>query len=527
MRQKDDEEYAELLGRLRIGKLNASDEELLQKRVVGNGVQLGESKRRFKAAPALYVDLAKTDPFAMAVMPRRLEVDEYDNEVNTYSDAEEIREFIDSHITARKPDESEAELFRLVQEHQMHHPNHNGTCLRYRKGEVAKKMEELITNQQSMTRNQLIYALGIDEINSREVGGPEMADYLLGHPNFCFDRAEVGIPTDKVNELSADDVLTLRSRVIPEICDLREDLRVKRAAAIYSQIAERDPYVMAIMPRREDVAAFNNEVLSMILKLAIGARIMLRRNVDRVKGLVNELTGVLETVETTGNHVTKLGIRVMIEEKSGERHTRTQFPIELAYAATIHKAQGLTLSNVIMSTKKIFDNAQFYVGASRVTSISGLHLIDCYVETVKADFREIAEYERLRKTTDAYDFPEPEPPTSNGNLREPAYDLFSSPLLLANPGTNCFVNSATKANCYLTDLTDDETLTLWGSAWKVAVVSEYIPTPSCAYSTNGHYVTWCRNDNGWTRVSDDETTSFHTTPLETKDIVLIVFKRLL
>uniref|UniRef100_A0A1I7SYE0 Protein aurora borealis n=1 Tax=Caenorhabditis tropicalis TaxID=1561998 RepID=A0A1I7SYE0_9PELO len=41
-----------------------------------------------------------------------------------------------------------------------------------------------------MTKSQAIWAMGLDEINSREVGGLEMMDDLLGPPCFAFDCGE-------------------------------------------------------------------------------------------------------------------------------------------------------------------------------------------------------------------------------------------------------------------------------------------------------------------------------------------------
>ena len=50
-----------------------------------------------------------------------------------------------------------------------------------------------------------------------------------------------------------------------------------------------------------------------------------------------------------------------------------QIPIKLAYAITIHKAQGQTLENVNLLAE-IFAPGQLYVGLSRVKSIKDLHL---------------------------------------------------------------------------------------------------------------------------------------------------------
>ncbi|XP_061120716.1 uncharacterized protein LOC133152067 isoform X2 [Syngnathus typhle] len=65
-----------------------------------------------------------------------------------------------------------------------------------------------------------------------------------------------------------------------------------------------------------------------------------------------------------------------LEEKLNKAGvTRRQFPIKLAFACTIHKVQGMTTSQAAVSLKGVFEHGMGYVALSRVTSLSGLHIL--------------------------------------------------------------------------------------------------------------------------------------------------------
>ena len=87
---------------------------------------------------------------------------------------------------------------------------------------------------------------------------------------------------------------------------------------------------------------------------------------------------------------------------NGIPYSRTQLPLQNAFALTIHKTQGLTLSKVAIS----FDAGMFayghaYTALSRARRWEDVDIIDICLEAFKADPEAIAEYDRLQAIHDA------------------------------------------------------------------------------------------------------------------------------
>ena len=130
------------------------------------------------------------------------------------------------------------------------------------------------------------------------------------------------------------------------------------------------------------------------IQIALGARVMITRNIDVQSGLCNGTFGKVSDIVTDAldkTHVSKIGIEletgrsgsakivyIQREENNLKQKgaVRQQFPIKLAFAVTAHKTQGMTIPAAAVSLKKIFEHGMAYVALSRVTSLSGLHIID-------------------------------------------------------------------------------------------------------------------------------------------------------
>ena len=94
-------------------------------------------------------------------------------------------------------------------------------------------------------------------------------------------------------------------------------------------------------------------------------------------------------------------IKVKTSRPSSSEIKRTRYPLALAWACTIHKVQGLTLSTVVFSfelyKQKQFNYGQVYVALTRVKSLEQLYIFgEIDPKHIRADPRVHKEHERVR-----------------------------------------------------------------------------------------------------------------------------------
>jgi ATP-dependent DNA helicase PIF1 len=119
------------------------------------------------------------------------------------------------------------------------------------------------------------------------------------------------------------------------------------------------------------------------IELAVGAQVMLTKNLSVEEGLVNGSRGVVTEFDMDGDPVVvfasghKLPMPALSFEVDygKDKLTRKQVPLVLAWAMTIHKAQGASLSDVVTDLRNVFGAGQVYVTLSRVRSLEGLALL--------------------------------------------------------------------------------------------------------------------------------------------------------
>lgn len=140
------------------------------------------------------------------------------------------------------------------------------------------------------------------------------------------------------------------------------------------------------------------------LKLKEGARVMLLTNVCPEGGLAN---GSLGTVR----EIRRADIRVEFDAAGDQwvgkhdfelkegRHVvacRTQFPLRLAWAITMHKSQGLTMDAVrVFMGERFCPPGAAYVALSRCRTASGLYIGATRPGAIKANLEALAFYDEL------------------------------------------------------------------------------------------------------------------------------------
>ncbi|KAG5485281.1 hypothetical protein CUR178_06644 [Leishmania enriettii] len=80
---------------------------------------------------------------------------------------------------------------------------------------------------------------------------------------------------------------------------------------------------------------------------------------------------------------------------SREVSRSVQIPLILAYAITIHKSQGMSLAQVDIDFKKVFESGQSYVALSRCTDINSVRLHGFDAHRVSANATALAYYKAL------------------------------------------------------------------------------------------------------------------------------------
>jgi ATP-dependent DNA helicase PIF1 len=125
------------------------------------------------------------------------------------------------------------------------------------------------------------------------------------------------------------------------------------------------------------------------LRLKVGASVLLMRNLDAERGLCNGTRWLIKRLAqhcidatimngTFKGQSTLIPRISLISKETGLpfQIRRKQFPVQMAFAMTINKAQGQSIPKLaIYLPQPVFSHGQLYVAISRATSKSGVRFL--------------------------------------------------------------------------------------------------------------------------------------------------------
>jgi len=139
-----------------------------------------------------------------------------------------------------------------------------------------------------------------------------------------------------------------------------------------------------------------------------GARVMFLNNKLFEHNICNGTIGVVtksidhdnvEVTFPTNENIVKINVQktTVNFEINGVHASRHQFPLQNAFALTVHKTQGLTLLHVTLTIdQNMFAPGQIYVAMSRAPSWDSLDIFDFDFDCLKVDRDVVDEYKRLK-----------------------------------------------------------------------------------------------------------------------------------
>uniref|UniRef100_A0A8C0HCG6 ATP-dependent DNA helicase PIF1 n=1 Tax=Chelonoidis abingdonii TaxID=106734 RepID=A0A8C0HCG6_CHEAB len=218
----------------------------------------------------------------------------------------------------------------------------------------------------------------------------------------CTDEVTRQLLQTATNRVERDGILATR------LCTHKDDVELTNERRLQQLPGEMHSYE-AVDSDPMLVKAIDAQCpVSHCILLKPGAQVILTKNLDVSRGLVNGARGVVVEFETEGNGLPRVrflcGVtevirleRWVFKGPSGIYLSRQQLPLKLAWAISIHKSQGMSLDCVEISLSRVFESGQAYVALSRARSLEGLRVLDFDPNVVRANPYVLQFYNHLQK----------------------------------------------------------------------------------------------------------------------------------
>lgn len=143
-------------------------------------------------------------------------------------------------------------------------------------------------------------------------------------------------------------------------------------------------------------------IISEKLVLKIGAKVMslINKKEDKIVngsiGIVTSLSEKEVRVKWLDQNETSVNFHnwTKVNEKGETICVFTQIPLKLCYAITIHKSQGMNLSELLIDCKNIFADGQLYTALSRIKDPKNMYILNFDQKYIKANKEAIKFYEQ-------------------------------------------------------------------------------------------------------------------------------------
>ncbi|XP_052403330.1 ATP-dependent DNA helicase PIF1 [Carassius gibelio] len=204
------------------------------------------------------------------------------------------------------------------------------------------------------------------------------------------------------HSIERDGILATRLCTHKDDVELTNENKLKQLPGVMRlfEAVDSDPMLYQTIDAQSPV--------SRLLQLKVGAQVMLTKNLDIQRGLVNGARGVVVDFQPGNQGLPRVRFlcgaievikreRWMFKASGGLYLSRQQLPLKLAWAISIHKSQGMTLDCVEISLARVFESGQAYVALSRARSLEGLRVMDFDPRVVQANQDVLLFYKRLRK----------------------------------------------------------------------------------------------------------------------------------